>query len=90
MAKPINQTSAKGEMEPRVLARGGAINQVPMGNAKARDVGGGGPGTGCTVYGSGAEATWNGPLRPTPTPSPPTAKPMRSEGEIFPGFPGRK
>jgi hypothetical protein len=78
MAKPINQGPPQGAYEPRVLDRGGEINQVPMGNRKARDVGGGGPGKGYDVYRSGGQHGLSDP------------SPARSEGELFPGFPGRR
>ena len=46
----VNQGPSQGPMEDRLVARGG---QSILGNAKARDVGGGGPGTGRDVYPSG-------------------------------------
>jgi len=69
MAKPINQGPPQGAYEPRVLDRGGAINQVPMGNRKARDVQGGGPGAGRDVHRSGGQGQYgsnpgNPPNRP--------------------------
>jgi hypothetical protein len=50
----INQGPPQGAFEDRLVARGG---QSPLGNALARNVGGGGPGTGRDVYRSGANMT---------------------------------
>jgi hypothetical protein len=47
-----DQGPPQGAYEPRVIARGG---QSPLGNALARNVNGGGPGTGRDVYRSGAQ-----------------------------------
>jgi hypothetical protein len=47
-----DQGSPKGAFEDRIVSRGG---QSIMGNAKARDVGGGGPGAGREVSKSGAQ-----------------------------------
>jgi hypothetical protein len=46
----VNQGPPQGAFEDRLVARGG---QSPLGNALARNVGGGGPGTGRDVYRSG-------------------------------------
>jgi len=56
----VNQGPSQGPMEDRLVARGG---QSILGNAKARDVGGGGPGTGRDVYRSGGVMT-HGPINP--------------------------
>ncbi len=48
MAKSINQKGPVGPVEGRVLQQGGF--NTPLGNAVARNVGRGGPGTGRTVY----------------------------------------
>ncbi len=69
----INQKGPVGPVEGRVLQQGGF--NTPLGNQVARNVGRGGPGTGRTVYGSGSECSWSGPLRPTPRPSPPASQP---------------
>jgi hypothetical protein len=49
----INQGGPKGPFEPRVLQQGGFNTE--LGNRKARDVGGGGPGAGRTVHRSGGQ-----------------------------------
>ncbi len=60
--KPINQTGPRGTYEPLELKRGGN-DVVPMGNAKARDVGVGGPGRGRQVQPSGGQGS-HGPANP--------------------------
>jgi hypothetical protein len=37
----------------------GGMGSVPLGNAKALDVGKGGVGSGRTIYGSGTNKTWD-------------------------------
>jgi hypothetical protein len=50
--KAVNQGPGVGAYEGRVLLRGdGHVNAVPLGNVVARNVGGGGPGTGRNLYG---------------------------------------
>ena len=49
---PVEQGGPKGPFEDRLVATGG---QSILGNAKARDVGAGGPGAGRDVYRSGAQ-----------------------------------
>lgn len=54
---------------------------APFGNAKALDVGGGGCGTGRTLYGqSGSQGLHGQPAPGNPRPS----------GELFPGWPAKK
>ena len=52
--QPINQGPTRGTFEERVIATGG---QTPLGNALARNVGGGGPGAGRDRWDSGAQMT---------------------------------
>jgi hypothetical protein len=77
MAKGINQSSPQGEMEPRDLARGGGVNSTPLGN-KVSLTAGVGVGVGYNVHRSGGQHGLTNPA------------PARSEGELFPGFPGRR
>jgi hypothetical protein len=63
----INQQSPQGAFEDRFVARGG---QSILGNAKARDVGGGGPGAGRDVYRSGGVME-HGPANPGSPPNRP-------------------
>jgi len=70
-SQPINQGPGQGVFEDRVIAKGG---QSPLGNMLARNVGGGGPGAGRDVYGSGAQMI-HGEVNPglaEPKPSPST------------------
>ena len=56
MAKsPINQGPPRGAYEDLELRRRVDLNSIPLGNAKARDVRGGGPGRGATVHPSGGQ-----------------------------------
>ena len=86
---------ARGHNEERVAQRGIAVDPKAvaerskptptgggqiLGNEKALDVGGGGPGTGRTVMKSGAQGT-HGPTNPgSPRPG----------GELFPGWPEKR
>jgi hypothetical protein len=76
MAKAINQVGGKGEMEPRDLARGGAINEEEMGNANSEKIKA--MGDGRTIYRSGGQHGLSDVTQP------------KSTGELFPGFPGRR
>jgi hypothetical protein len=76
MSKAINQGPGKGELEPRDLARGGSVNSTGMGNANSEAIKK--MGDGRTVHRSGGQHGLSDPA------------PARSEGEIFPGFPGRR
>jgi hypothetical protein len=71
----INQKGPQGSFEDRVLQRGGFNTE--LGNKKARDVGGGGPGTGRDVHRSGGQGT-HGPVAPGNPPP---------DGELWEGWP---
>jgi hypothetical protein len=63
----VNQKGPQGTSEDRVVQRGGFNTE--LGNRKARDVGGGGPGTGRDVHRSGGQGQYgsnpgNPPMRP--------------------------
>jgi hypothetical protein len=68
---------ARGAVEPMRVGPG--FGRVPLGNAKATDVGCGGPGAGRTVSRTGSQAQ-HGPAAPG---SPPP------EGSVFAGWPKR-
>jgi hypothetical protein len=53
----------------RTPLQAGVRAQVPLGNAVAGNVGGGGPGTGRTVYGAGSQGQ-HGPVARDPVPAP--------------------
>jgi len=52
------------------LVQGTKPNPAPFGNAKALDVGRGGPGTGRTVYASGSQGTHRPEAQGGPQPAP--------------------
>jgi hypothetical protein len=67
-----NHTTNQGSTgwRPGSIYGGRGMNPVPYGNAKALDVGGGGPGTGRTVMHCGSQST-HGPTNPgSPRPVP--------------------
>lgn len=59
-----HQVMTRAEAKPKPFSSG-----VPLGNEKAKDVGGGGPGTGRTLYGQGGTQSGpsgHGPANPGP------------------------
>ena len=65
---------ADGRMDSRyggvdLYSTGPGYNKAPYGNAKALDVGGGGPGTGRNVYARGTQGVQGNPASGNPTPA---------------------
>jgi len=84
-------TEASGKLrnavEPVHVGAMGGMGSVPLGNAKALDVGKGGAGTGRVIYGSGTNKTY-GPVAGT---SRPQGRDILNDfGPDSPGVRGRK
>jgi hypothetical protein len=75
------QEAGSRKLNPVTPAYTQAPNFAPkFGNEVALNVGKGGPGTGRTVRASGTQGMHGAPVRENPPP----------DGELFPGFPGRR